>query len=51
MFHNFPGSMICHYPVNRLEVNTYADWMRNHLSSHHAANYVQSYRKFRAAKL
>jgi hypothetical protein len=40
MFKNFPGSMICHYPVDQFNAKTHADWIRNHLSSHHVAVYV-----------
>src|SRR5579875_319711 len=51
MFKSFPGSMICHYPVDKYNAKTHADWIRNHLSSHHVIVYVPKTNSFKVIQL
>ncbi len=51
MFGNFPRSMICHYPVDRFNINTHSDWIKNHLSTHQAAIYVPKSHDFKLIRL
>jgi hypothetical protein len=51
MFKSFRGSMICHYPVDRFNVKTHSDCVKNHLLSHHAAVYVPDTHHFRLVRL
>lgn len=50
-FDHFPGSLMCHYPVDRYSAKTHADWLKNHLSSHHVAVFVPDLSHFRVFKL
>ena len=51
-FHNFPGSMICHYQVDRFSAATHARWMENHISSHNfAVVHVPSLGDFKVIRL
>lgn len=51
VFKNFPGSMICYYPVDKFNVQTHSDWIKNHLGAHHAAIYVPNSHDIKLVRL
>jgi MEDS: MEthanogen/methylotroph, DcmR Sensory domain len=36
-FHSFPGSILCHYPVDKIEPRIHGQWLVDILQNHHAA--------------
>lgn len=51
MFKSFLGSMICHYPVDKFNLDSHSDWIKNHLTSHHAAIYVPDLHNVKLVRL